>query len=77
LELDDYDTHQLISIDMKACYPASFQDMGEVKPYFERIRHTTHLMVRVAINGPLRKDIGTGFSGVQEWEFNDATHISA
>ena len=31
----DYHTGDVVSIDMKACYPASFQGMGEVKPYFE------------------------------------------
>ena len=69
-----YDTRELISIDMKACYPASFQGMGEAKPYFERFGHPTHRMTRVAINGPLPKDIGTGFAEVQEWEFEATCH---
>ena len=55
-----YDTREVTSIDMKACYPASFQGMGEAKPYFEWFGHPTHRMTRVAINGPLPKDIGTG-----------------
>ena len=38
----DYDTREVTSIDMKACYPASFQGMGEAKPYFERFGHPTH-----------------------------------
>ncbi|MEW8689386.1 MAG: hypothetical protein AB2556_26480, partial [Candidatus Thiodiazotropha sp.] len=46
-----YDTREVVSIDMKACYPASFRGMGEAKPYFERFGHPTHRMVRVAING--------------------------
>ncbi|MEW8688955.1 MAG: hypothetical protein AB2556_24310, partial [Candidatus Thiodiazotropha sp.] len=50
-----YDTREVVSIDMKACYPASFQGMGEAKPYFERFGHPTHRMVRVAINGALPK----------------------
>ena len=66
----DYDTRQVITIDMKACYPASFQGMGEAKPYFERFGHPTHRMTRVAINGPLPRDISNGFAEVQEWEFN-------
>ena len=37
-----YDTREVTSIDMKASYPASFQGMGEAKPYFERFRHPTH-----------------------------------
>ncbi|MEW8689297.1 MAG: hypothetical protein AB2556_26035 [Candidatus Thiodiazotropha sp.] len=31
-----YGTKDISSIDMKTCYPASFQGMGEAKPYFER-----------------------------------------
>ena len=65
----DYDTRDVVSIDMKACYPASFQGYGEAKPYFERFGHPCHRMTRVAISGPLPKDIGTGFAEVQEWEF--------
>ncbi|MEW8688758.1 MAG: hypothetical protein AB2556_23320 [Candidatus Thiodiazotropha sp.] len=26
-----YDTRKVVNIDMKACYPASFQGMGEAK----------------------------------------------
>ena len=69
-----YDTREVTSIDMKACYPASFQGMGEAKPYFERFGHPTHRMTRVAINGPLPKDIGTGFADIQEWEFEATCH---
>ena len=70
----DYDTREVVSIDMKACYPASFRGMGEAKPYFERFGHPTHCMTRVAINGPLPKDTGTGFAEVQEWEFAADCH---
>ncbi|MEW8689317.1 MAG: hypothetical protein AB2556_26135 [Candidatus Thiodiazotropha sp.] len=52
-----YDTRKVVSIDMKASYPASFQGMGEANPYFERFGHPTHRMVRIAINGALPKDI--------------------
>ena len=31
-------------------------------------------MTSVAINGPLPKDIGTGFAEVQEWEFEATCH---
>ena len=65
----DYDTRDVVCIDMKACYPASFQAMGEAKPYFERLGHQSHHMTRVAINGALPRDTGTGFAEVQEWEF--------
>ena len=70
----DYDTRDVVSIDMKACYPASFQGMGEAKPYFQRFGHPTHHMTRVAINGALPRDLGTGFAEVQEWEFEDTCH---
>ena len=70
----NYDTRDVISIDMKACYPASFQGQGEAKTYFERFGHPTHRMTRVAINSSLPKDIGTGFAEVQEWEFADDCH---
>ena len=59
---------------MKACYPASFQGMGEAKPYFERFGHPSHHMTRVAIYGALPRDIGTGFAEVQEWEFEAYCH---
>ena len=59
-----YDTREVTSVNMKACYPASFKGMGEAKPYFEQFGHLTHRMTRVAINGPLPKDIGTGFAEV-------------
>ena len=70
----DYDTRDVVSIDMKACYPASFQGMGEAKPYSERSGHPTHRITRVAINGALPRDIGTGFAEVQEWEFEATCH---
>ena len=69
----DYNTREVVSIDT-ACYPASFQGMGEAKPYFERFGHPTHRMTRVAINGDLPEDIGTGFAEVQEWEFAADCH---
>ncbi|MEW8688775.1 MAG: hypothetical protein AB2556_23405 [Candidatus Thiodiazotropha sp.] len=62
----NYDTREVVSIDMKACYPSSFQGMGEAKPYFERFGHPAHRMVRAAIDGALPKDIGTGFAEIQE-----------
>ena len=70
----DYDTRDVVSIDMKACYPASFQGMGETKPYFERFGQPTHHMTRVAINGAVPRDVGTGFAEVQEWEYEATCH---
>ena len=66
----DYDTRDAVSIDMEACYPAS----DEAKPYFERLGHPTHHLNRVAINGALPRDVGTGFAEVQEWEFEATCH---
>ena len=63
-----------VSIDMKACYPASFQGMGKAKPYFERLGHPAHHMTRVVINGALPRDVGTGFAEVREWEFEATWH---
>ena len=47
--LMDYDARDVVSIDTKACYPASFQGMGEAKPYFERFGHPTHRMTQYNI----------------------------
>ena len=69
-----YDPREVISIDMRSCYPASFQGKGEAKPYFQRFRHPSHRMTRVAINGPLPEDIGTGFAEVVEWKFAADCH---
>ena len=68
----DYNMREVTSIDMKACYPASFQGMGETKPYFEWFGHPTHRMTHMAIDGPLPKDKGTGFA--EEWEFEASCH---
>ncbi|KAK3804075.1 hypothetical protein RRG08_057960 [Elysia crispata] len=32
----DYHVNEVVSIDMKACYPASFQGKGEAAPWFQR-----------------------------------------
>ena len=57
-----YDTRGVVSIDMKSCYPASFQGheqaaqgQGEAKTWFERFVHPRHRMTRVDINGPFPK----------------------
>ena len=61
----DYDTRDVVSIDMKACYPAYFQGMGEANPYFERFGPPTHHMTHVAINGALPRDVGYRLRGGQ------------
>ncbi|KAK3700996.1 hypothetical protein RRG08_063250 [Elysia crispata] len=65
----DYHVFEVVSIDMKACYPASFQGKGEAAPWFQRFGHPRHRMTRVAVNGPLPVDIGTGFAQVSSWQF--------
>ncbi|MEW8688997.1 MAG: hypothetical protein AB2556_24525 [Candidatus Thiodiazotropha sp.] len=70
-----YDTREVVSIDIKVCYPASFQGMGKANPYFERFGHPTHRMVSIAINAALPKDIGTGFAEIQEREFDATCHL--
>ena len=70
----DYEKRNVVSIDMKACYPASFQGINEAKPYFERFGHSTHHMTRVVINGALPRDVRTGLAEVQEWKFEATCH---
>ena len=48
-----YDRENIISVDMIACYPASFLGYGFAGEYFKRFGDPTHEMTRVAINGPL------------------------
>ena len=70
----NYDTRDVVSIDMKSCFPASFQGEGEARPYFQRFGHPSHRMTRVAINGSLPQDIGTGFAQVSTWKFASDCH---
>ena len=73
-----YNVNDVVSIDMKACYPASFQGKGEASPWFQRFGHPRHRMTRVAANGPLDSiainDIGTGFAQVRSWQFAAGLH---
>lgn len=48
----NYDTRDVVSIDMRSCYPASFRGHGEASPWFKRFGHPGHRMTRVSINGP-------------------------
>lgn len=66
----DNDTRNIVSIDMRACNPASFPEC-EAKPYFERFGHRTNNIAHVSIKDPppLSQEIDTDFSQVQEWEF--------
>ena len=70
----EYHVDDVVSIDMKTCYPASFQGLGEMQPYFKRFGHPKHRMTSVAINGALPKDIGTGFAQICEWTFDPSVH---
>ena len=72
---DGYDREAVVSIDMKSCYPASFQGLGECAPWFARFGHPRSGFTRVAINGslPETKDL-TGFAQVRQWTFNPSCH---
>ena len=52
---------------MKACYPASFQGLGETQPFFQRFGHPKHRMTRVSING-------TCFAQIRLWSFDPSVH---
>lgn len=69
-----YHVSEVVCIDMKACYPASFQGRGEAAPWFSRFGHPGSQMVRLAINGPLPSDIGTGFARVRSFGFAEECH---
>ena len=69
-----YHVDDIVSIDMKACYPASFHGLGEAQPYFQRFGHPRARMTRVAVNNALLKDIGTGFAQVTGWAFKEDVH---
>ena len=69
-----YDRENMISIDMIACYPASFLGYGEAAKYFKRFGHPGHEMTRVAINGPLPDFDVTGFARVVSFEFAAGLH---
>ena len=55
---ETYDTREVVSINMKACYAASIEVHGEAALWFERFGHLGHCMTRVSINGPLPPEIG-------------------
>ena len=69
-----YDRDNIISVDMVACYPASFLGYGECTEYFKRFGHPVHEMTRVAINGPLPDFDLTGFARVVSFEFAAGLH---
>ena len=74
---EGYDQAAVMSIDMKSCYPASFQGLGECAPWFARFGHPTHRLTRVAVNGPLSFPNGkelTGFARVRRWTFDSTVH---
>ena len=83
----NYHVDEVVSIDMRSCYPASMggaewfegqgeaaQGLGEAAPWYRRFGHPRHRMTRVAINGPLPDDIGTGFAQVRSWRFAERQH---
>ena len=70
----EYNTREVVSIDMKACYPTSFQGLGKAQLWFQRFGHPKHRMMHITVNGPLPPDIGTRFAQVHEWEFSNNVH---
>ncbi|CAG8789026.1 17914_t:CDS:2, partial [Racocetra persica] len=48
---------------------ASMQGQGEYAPWFNRFRHPTHHLVRVAVNRKLPKDDITGFAQIRSFKF--------
>jgi hypothetical protein len=70
----DYTPKDVVCVDMKECYSASFQGKGKAAPWFQGFGHPGHCRTRVSIHGPLPADIGTGFAEVQKWEWKDTYH---
>ncbi|CAG8829620.1 19039_t:CDS:2, partial [Racocetra persica] len=59
----NYQVGEVVYIDMKKCYPASMHGQGECSPWFKRVGHPTHHLVRVAVNRELLQDDITRFAG--------------
>ena len=72
LNAPNYHINDVVSIDMH--YPANFMGKGEAGPWFQRFGHPRHRMTRVAANGPMPDDIGTGFAQVWAWQFAKGLH---
>ena len=71
----NYHINDVVSIDMHTCYPASFMGKGEAASWFQRFAPPPpHRMTRVAVNGPMLDDIGTGFAQVRAWQFAKGLH---
>ena len=71
---DGYMVDDVVSLDMSACYPASFWGVGDCAPYFKRYGHPSHRLVRVAVNGNLPDKPLTGFAEINSWEFSKDVH---
>src|SRR5271154_7178073 len=70
----NYQTGDVVCIDMKECYPASMQEQGEYSPWFKRFGHPTYHLARVAVNEELPKDDITRFAQVSSFKFAPEVH---
>lgn len=70
----EYTLEDVVCVDMKEFYHASFQGKGVAAPWFRKFGHPSHRVIKVSINGPLPKDIGSSFAEVQDWEFKENIH---
>ena len=59
---------------MHSSYPASFMGKGEAVPWFQHFGQPRHRMTRVAVDGSMPDNIGTGFTQVRAWQFAKGLH---
>ncbi|CAG8734437.1 46045_t:CDS:2 [Gigaspora margarita] len=70
----NYQVENVICIDIKECYPASMHGQGECSSWFKRFGHSTHHLVRVAVNGELPPNDIIGFAQVRSFRFVSNIH---
>lgn len=61
---EDYSPSEVVSIDMKSCYTASEAGFCDARKHFKGFGHPGNRIVRVAVNGELPDNTGTGFCEV-------------
>ena len=61
---EDYSPSEVVSIDMKSCYTASKAGFCDARKHFKGFGHPGNRIVRVAVNGELPDNTGTGFCEV-------------
>ena len=72
----DYDTKDIVSIDMNASYPASFQGLGDGKPHFDRFGHPSHRMTAWPSTIPFLKILALAFPRSRNGSSQTATLLS-